>query len=277
MRELKVPFPGSMDEMKDLARRNGLPLDQPIIFRNTALNAAPFTVQGMIERFGNQPVNVVVDWNNSKHQKDPDSQEMVTAKMEEFLKTVAPETSGSYFVASGAINSRSNRFPNKSLENNGLVRDNPDLFRSLNIPTVDEKSLTVVLFAGNGTMTRFHNHGQVFHFVTQGRKQFYLIDPRFEDCITEDQGHDQFVKYSPLVIDSKDDSILPSTVESLPRINQVPVIKATVNAGDVLYWPDGWYHQVDSVEGQVSTSVAYISASKYARKISTKTPVLSKL
>lgn len=106
----------------------------------------------------------------------------------------------------------------------------------------------VMLWLGaGGQISLVHNdHRDNFLCVFAGKKQVTLIDGVHGNALYERRSLRD--KVSPVDIDNPD-------VEQFPDFRRVPMLRADVMAGDVLYIPVCWFHQVHSVGRNLAINI----------------------
>jgi len=100
----------------------------------------------------------------------------------------------------------------------------------------------VVWFSDGGQRSKLHFDGGDF-LLTQidGQKEVTMVDPLDSLYLYADHA----MRYGSSPIDPADVDL-----EQFPRAADVPVIAATLSAGDVLFIPHRWWHVVHSLEGR---------------------------
>ncbi|XP_067667198.1 bifunctional peptidase and (3S)-lysyl hydroxylase Jmjd7-like [Haliotis asinina] len=112
--------------------------------------------------------------------------------------------------------------------------------RSLQCGGVQNHIETVVIwFSSGGTKSVIHNDSQDnINCLLDGTKNLVIFDRKYKDMIEAD-GFNADGTYSHADVDSID-------MYKYPRIKDIPTFNATMEAGDCLYIPYQWYHQVNS-------------------------------
>lgn len=147
-----------------------------------------------------------------------------------------------------------------SYKNKTLYLDSPfpqsPMMKDLKLPLMMQcevlhESFTSMhlLYSNGGTSSPLHADGyENFLSVFSGTKVAYVIDPKFGHTLYMSVVKD-FPGLSP---------INPEAVNFIkyPKFYGVPFHKIVLNAGDVLYIPQGWYHQVRSYDSpNIATSM----------------------
>ncbi|MBY0403267.1 MAG: cupin-like domain-containing protein, partial [Cyanobacteria bacterium] len=134
------------------------------------------------------------------------------------------------------------------------------LFPEFLDPTLIEKDRAVpsFWFGPKGTMTQMHQDiTNSFYVQVYGSKKFYLISPFQTPYMYH---HQNF--FSPLDIENLD-------LLSYPLAKKLKVIECTVNPGEILFIPLGWWHQVRSLEISIAMSFTNFRRKNYFEPFST--------
>merc|ERR1711871_93498 len=110
-------------------------------------------------------------------------------------------------------------------------------------------------FSSGNSDSVIHNDDQDnVNCVLSGTKRFFMVDPRHknyvesEACgwtVASETGKGYGAYGGPPVIDSTN-----MDLQKFPRWKEVPWYDATVEAGDCLFIPTSWYHQVHTPKGR---------------------------
>jgi hypothetical protein len=221
----QVPRVGRMDAAAFLERAaQGLPFLMPGLARHWPL--ATFTPQTLRERFAAMPVRARVgDYVNTAFAADRAMQDM---SMLEYLDLAAAGAEGLPPYLGNLELRELNRFCHWPA---WFTRPGPPRF----------------WLGPAGTVTPLHADYDDNLFVQLwGSKRIFLAPPH----------HDQFlypVEANALLFGSPFDPEAPD-FERFPLARQAALLELVVEAGDVLYVPAGWYHQVRSLSFSLSSN-----------------------
>lgn len=147
------------------------------------------------------------------------------------------------------------------------------------------------LFVGpKKTNTRLHSHESVFLAQVHGKKRVFLVSPDHKADLGCEEGCIRWISYNPAMFDTCDPATSEFDRAIRPKISdndqgcseyskyidnaacridpitpkpwdyevlkKVPVFEVVIEAGDVLYIPDGWLHEVHSLSTSVSIAKA---------------------
>lgn len=194
---------------------------QPIWMRNALKNVNHFGLQNYTddyirENFGAVPVDVEIAKLEDRNKKT------IILTFDEFLKTYKKKDL--YLVHS----------LQNSIEEFALV---PPTLACGGFQHVIED---IVMWMGSGK-ARSVLHTDALDNVLclfDGRKNFILIDPKYKDAI-ESTGFDKEGAYSYVDVESVD-------MDKFPQFANVTWKSVKMEAGDCIYIPQGWFHQVTS-------------------------------
>jgi ribosomal protein L16 Arg81 hydroxylase len=112
---------------------------------------------------------------------------------------------------------------------------------------------TFFWFGPAGTITPLHHDPVNLIFVqVYGRKVWKIISPYFTHRLYNYQG-----VFSAVDVEDPD-------YEKYPLFYQVPIIEVTLNPGDAIFMPVGWWHTVKSLDISISMSFTnFVFPNKY--------------
>jgi hypothetical protein len=194
-----------------------------------------WTPLSLAARFGDEPIEVMVG-----READPDYEKNAfshrsTMTFREYASLVASgvHTNDVYLVANNHLLER------PALR--ALFADFPIDERYLDPSQLD--GFVFLWFGPAGTMTPLHHDPQNVLFVqVHGRKQFWMVSPLQTHRVYNDVG-----VYAEVDVRRPD-------YDQHPRFRQVQLYSFTVRAGDALFIPVGWWHQVESLDPSISLS-----------------------
>lgn len=107
-------------------------------------------------------------------------------------------------------------------------------------------------FVGRHTYTDCHEHGGHEAFLIQltGSKEVLLHRPTERNFRALYAGKRGYENWSPVRLHQPDLVTFPRLVENQPS-------RTVVNAGEMLYIPDGWFHSVSSIGDDLSFTLTY--------------------
>jgi len=190
---------------------------KPVVFKNAAKQMAAYklwTDEYLMERFG----DVVVDVEEGK--KENRSLAMWNWKFKDFLNTY--KTSDVYMVHS---------LPKQ-------MRNDLRLFPSLSCGGFTNVLTDVIMwFSSGGTKSVLHNdHIDNINCLFSGTKTLYMVDYKYREHVVFDSPQGAF---SNVDVDAVD-------VKKYPGLTKAPWWRADMQAGDCLFIPSRWFHQVRS-------------------------------
>ena len=88
----------------------------------------------------------------------------------------------------------------------------------------------------------------------RGSKQVWFFDPTQNDLVYPRGSHfpglDNFERQSQVDIHHPD-------LESFPEFKRVQALEVTLNAGDILFIPSNWWHEVETLEYSISVGFTF--------------------
>ncbi|XP_066917312.1 bifunctional peptidase and (3S)-lysyl hydroxylase JMJD7-like [Clytia hemisphaerica] len=190
---------------------------KPVVFKGAGTNLPAFhlwTDEYMMEKFGDIPCDV------EEGKKENRSQGMWKWNYKRFLEHY--QTDDVYMV---------NSLRGKLLEDLRLL---PSLSCGGFTKVISD---VIMWFSSGGTKSVLHNDRiDNINCLFSGTKELYMVDKKFEEFIDFDAEEGA---YSKVDVDAVD-------LDKYPGIAQAPWWKAKMQAGDCLFIPEGWFHQVRS-------------------------------
>jgi hypothetical protein len=210
----------------------------PLLFTDIAKNWTALSLwnpEYLKENYGNVEIEVQADRNSDRLYEMNIDQHRRKMLMGEYINDVVNggETNNYYMVANnGNIEKTALR---------GLVEDIeifPEYLDAQNI-----NGTTFFWFGPAGTITPLH-HDPVNLMFTQvyGRKVWKIIPPYYTHLLYNYRG-----VFSEVDCENPD-------YEMYPLFQNVPIIEVTLNPGDTIFIPVGWWHTVKSLDISISMS-----------------------
>lgn len=242
-------MPGWEHQIKELyTDEDGNPV--PVVFRNAAKNwpAASWTLEGFTESYGKEEVEAYAQDDSGSY---PAIQTTVHDAIQDMLEN--PENAG-YFMGRIIHNSTDLKYTdNKSLEKNAFfMHKHLNLASETSFPQLARKYSVYVLFIGSeNTVANLHSHPAVFLAQIYGEKLATLLSPKYMDkfCVGV-QGGTEY--NSECYVD-----IMDLDFEEYPELNGVEVYQLTLQAGDIVYIPDGWLHDIRALSKSISIASGF--------------------
>lgn len=107
------------------------------------------------------------------------------------------------------------------------------------------KNLTL-LISGRGSLVSPHTHGAVLLAQIEGEKLVALAPP-------EDEGNLYRKEYFRVPL-----SLFSPDFENFPKAMNARISRVVLKPGDILFIPDGWFHEVDALDDSISISSFFI-------------------
>jgi len=187
------------------------------------------------ERYGNEQVEVMADRSSDPQYEIHSESHKRTVRLADFvdLVTSATETNDQYMVAN-----------NNALESSHMKQLLSDVIAFPEYLDSSRMDGNVFLWFGPaGTVTPLH-HDVINILIAQvyGRKRFTLI-PSFQTHLV----YNRHAVYSEVDCDAAD-------YNRFPLFRDAQRIEVTLEPGEVLFIPVGWWHHVRSLEASISVS-----------------------
>lgn len=127
----------------------------------------------------------------------------------------------------------------------------PDLEKDIDfslLTSFNIKNIALIWIGPSGTITGFHTDW-VDNLVAQirGRKNFLLVSPDYNFQMYPSSKYDSRSKLS--LINFKNYSS-----EQYPLFQEVKIFDATLNPGEMLFIPQGWWHHVEALEASITVN-----------------------
>lgn len=234
---------GTVDVLKGISRtdfyENYYSLNRPVILKNSAGGSAAvraWSPEYFKEHYGSVPVEITANRNSRPDYESNFRQTVQTVTMAELAERLRREgeTNDFYLVAR-----------NYFFENPALAPLRNDLQPPPEIVnTADQGPGTVKLWVGpKGTVTPLHyDEHSVLFMQVYGRKRFKLI-PSFDSPKVYPQGR-YYSAVDPENVDT----------ERYPKFLQASIAKVTLEPGDILFIPVGWWHWAKSLDVSISAT-----------------------
>ena len=121
-----------------------------------------------------------------------------------------------------------------------VFKHKKELFNDFEFPNVADKVLKFIpmaFFGGEGAVTRIHrdmDNSNVFLTELSGTKRVVLFDPKYSDLLYRYP----FSTHTSIDINNPD-------YEKFPGLKKVVGYDCTINAGDTIFMPAGWWHHIE--------------------------------
>lgn len=224
----------------------------PVIFRGGAKNwkAAAWTPEYFAERFGDEAIVVVA----AKLLDEEMSPTYTTFRDHIEDITRNPENAW-YFFGELSYNSTKEALKEDAedelVQNAIFMHTYLDLESQTRFPQSIDKSeigekryYDVFIGAGN-TVTNLHSHGSTFLAQIYGTKLATLVAPRYIKKCSCRMKDSKFVSCCDI-------DILKPDFEKYPELRDVEVHQKILEAGDVLYIPEGWPHDIRGLSTSIN-------------------------
>jgi hypothetical protein len=193
-----------------------------------------FSIRSLRERFPNEPVEVMTNRDNDPHYEMNLNQHRTATKLGQFLDRIVANTGNDCYMVAN----------NRVLQNTALsallseLAPGPDFLNA-----VEARNWAFLWIGPGGTKTPLHHDRYNILFLqVEGTKRFYLVDPFAAPLFYNVVG----------VYGDADLEKAESATAMLP--GGPAVLSFEINAGDALFIPVLWWHQVHSITPSVSIS-----------------------
>ncbi|MFK7934777.1 MAG: cupin-like domain-containing protein, partial [Saprospiraceae bacterium] len=135
-----------------------------------------------------------------------------------------------------------------------VFKHKPDLFKDFDFPKVADrvlKKLPFAFFGGEGAVTRIHrdmDNSNVYLTELHGRKRVVLFDPKYSDMLYRYP----FGTHTSIDINNPD-------YDKYPALAKVTGYDCTIEAGDTIFMPSGWWHHIEYQTAGIGFSMRSIS------------------
>jgi len=210
----------------------------PLIFPSIAKNwsaISKWNPEYLHEKYGEVEIEVQSDRNSDRLYEINVDQHRKKMRMADYARTV---------VNGGATNNYYMVANNGNIEKTdlrGLLED-IEMFPEYLDPT-NINGTTFFWFGPAGTITPLHHDPVNLIFVqVYGRKVWKIIPPYYTHMIYNYRG-----VFSEVDCENPD-------YEKYPLFQKIPIIEVTLNPGDAIFMPVGWWHAVKSLDISISMS-----------------------
>lgn len=235
----------------------------PVIFRSGAKNweAASWTPEYFAERFGDAKIVVTPP---KLFEQDKTGKAMPLLAMNTIIRdhiddiTLNPKNAW-YFFGDLYYNSTKENLKKDAddplIENAIFLHTFLDLESQTRFPqSIDKSEINGkraynIFIGGGNTVTSLHSHDSTFLAQIYGKKLATLVDPKYKNkfsCRFKDEVDDTEVFC--------DIDILNPDFEKYPDIKEIQFHQTVLEAGDVLYIPKGWLHDIRGLSTSISIS-----------------------
>ena len=131
-----------------------------------------------------------------------------------------------------------------------IFKHKKELKKDFDFPDVTNnvvRSLPLVFFGGKGAITRIHQDmdmSNVFLTELQGKKRIVLFSPKYSALLHRFP----FGVHSAIDIDQPD-------YNKFPGLNKVKGLEGTLEAGDTIFMPSGWWHHIEYLEPSIGMAM----------------------
>lgn len=211
--------------------------NRPLKIVNAAIwfkDLSGFFIRNLLERYPNEPVEVMTGRNSDPHYELNLERHKTTTTLGEFLNHITTNTGNdSYLVPNNFVLQRtalSALFPNLSPGPNFLDR-------------AEARNRALLWIGPSGTKTPLHHDRYNILFLQiEGTKRLYIADPLASPFL-----YNRIGVYSDADLEYPESQIAP-----IPAV--VKITSFDVRAGEALFIPVFWWHQVRSMTPSVSIS-----------------------
>jgi len=162
--------------------------------------------------------------------------EIINIKLKDYIKNIVADNTDSYLTTFY------------------LFKYFPELKKHIKYDNIKKNCIFYHLLAWigpSGTITGFHaDWSENLNVQIKGKKNWYLASPEYNDKMYINDRFERISITSQIDLQNLNDA-------NFPLFRKVKVIKVTVDEGDAIYVPRGWWHYVESLEPSISVSVHY--------------------
>jgi ribosomal protein L16 Arg81 hydroxylase len=196
------------------------------------------------EKYGKAEVEVQVDRNTDSNYEINSQKHKKIVCFDEYIDRVVGggSTNDFYMVAN-----------NQTLEREEFKSLLDDIVMPEFLDRQDTKQKVFFWFGPSGTVTPLHHDPMNLIMAhIYGRKRWRLIDPKYTPLL-----------YNHIGVFSKVDLEKPD-LDRYPLFKEVPVIETVLEAGEIIFVPVGWWHQVKGLDVSIALSFTnFIFPNKY--------------
>jgi ribosomal protein L16 Arg81 hydroxylase len=195
-------------------------------------------------KYGSAEVEVQVDRNADSNYEINTQKHKKIVFFNEYIDRV---------VGSGATNDYYMVANNQTLEREEFKSLLDDIVMPEFLNSQDTKQKVFFWFGPSGTITPLHHDPMNLIMAhIYGRKRWRLIDPKYTPLL-----------YNHIGVFSKVDLEKPD-YDRYPLFKEVPVIETILEAGEIIFVPVGWWHQVKGLDISIALSFTnFIFPNKY--------------
>jgi hypothetical protein len=209
--------------------------DEPYLIKNYAKDWYAFK-NWSFEFIKNLDPNLMVNAIIGGNMYTSGEKKFVNIKLEDYIKSIISGDSEAY------------------LSTFHLFSKFPSLKKHIDYKEIKKNSLICNLLAWIGpkeSITGFHaDWADNFNIQIRGKKQFYLVSPKYNKNMYPSEKYERFAIGSLIDLKNFDK-------DKFPLFEQSELIKVTLDEGDCLYLPRGWWHYTESLEPSINVSMHY--------------------
>ena len=135
-----------------------------------------------------------------------------------------------------------------------IFKEFPDLKKHIKYQDIKKHSIYYHLLSWigpKGAITGFHaDWSENINTSIRGKKKFYLVSPKYNKCMYPSEKFERATIVSNIDLKNIDE-------KKFPLFREAELIKVTLEEGDALYIPRGWWHYAESLTPTINVSIHY--------------------
>ena len=140
----------------------------------------------------------------------------------------------------------------------------PNLKKHINYKNIKNNSVMHHLLAWigpKGTITGFHaDWAENLNIQIKGKKFFYLVSPEYNNYMYISERFERISMTSHIDLKNFNEA-------KFPLFKKAKLIKVTMEEGDAIYIPRGWWHYVESLSPSINVSIHYWNIGNFFRDL----------